>query len=175
LRARREWQRGQPSVESVMRVPPGVIDGVLGTGAEVGEAILRAPQMRRVTFTGAVRVGRAIGGNAADRIIPMTQELGGTSEDNVFEDADLPSAAVEALNGYCRNADQVGSAGWRIRVQRSTQADFVAAMAETMAAVVPGDTLGPLTPPRSSGSCRSMSRRPRPTAPGWWRGAPWRM
>ena len=86
--------------------PAGVINVVLGTGAEVGEAIVRHDGVRKVAFTGSVGVDRAIGRIAAERIIPLTLELGGKSANIVFEDADLETAAREAVKGFTLNSGQ---------------------------------------------------------------------
>lgn len=127
--------------------PKGVINVVLGTGREVGEAIVSHPEVRKVAFTGSVGVGRAIGRIAADRIIPLTLELGGKSANIVFEDADIETAAAEAVKGFTLNAGQVCSAGTRILVQRPIYARFVAEMAKAIEAVIPGETLGPIITP----------------------------
>jgi len=127
--------------------PKGVINVVLGTGKEVGEAIVGHPDVRKVAFTGSVGVGRAIGHIAAERIIPLTLELGGKSANIVFEDADLETAAVEAVKGFTLNAGQVCSAGTRILVHRPVYDRFLALMAKAIEAVVPGETLGPIITP----------------------------
>ncbi|TRD22040.1 aldehyde dehydrogenase family protein [Palleronia caenipelagi] len=127
--------------------PDGVINIVLGTGQEVGEAIGRHPAVRKVAFTGSVGVGRAIGAIAAVRIIPLTLELGGKSANIVFDDADLDLAAAEAVKGFTLNAGQVCSAGTRVLVQRGIYDRFVDKVREAIAGVVPGDTLGPIITP----------------------------
>lgn len=127
--------------------PDGVINVVLGTGLEVGEAIVRHPAVRKVAFTGSVGVGRAIGRIAADRIIPLTLELGGKSANIVFEDADLDRAAADAVKGFTLNSGQVCSAGTRLLVQRSIYADFLAKVAKVVETVVPGENLGPMITP----------------------------
>lgn len=127
--------------------PKGVINIVLGTGAEVGEAIVRHEVVRKVAFTGSVGVGRAIGRIAAERIIPLTLELGGKSANIVFEDADLDRAASDAVKGFTLNAGQVCSAGTRILVQRSVYERFTEKLAAEVAKVVPGETLGPIITP----------------------------
>src|ERR1700734_2831711 len=58
-------------------LPDGVFNVVLGQGGVVGTAIVEHPLVRKVVFTGSVRVGQAIGHIAADRILPLTLELGG--------------------------------------------------------------------------------------------------
>lgn len=129
--------------------PKGVINIVLGTGQAVGEAIVKHDAVRKVAFTGSVGVGRAIGRIAAERIIPLTLELGGKSANIVFEDADLDLAATEAVKGFTLNAGQVCSAGTRILVQRSVYDAFVEKMAQALETVKPGESLGPIiTPPQ---------------------------
>lgn len=125
-------------------LPDGVINVVLGTGASVGEAIVRHPAVRKVAFTGSVGVGQAIGRIAAERIIPLTLELGGKSANIVFEDADLERAAQESVKGFTLNAGQVCSAGTRILVQRGVYDRFLNAARAALEAVVPGESLGPI-------------------------------
>lgn len=127
--------------------PAGVINIVLGTGKDVGEAIVAHPAVRKVAFTGSVGVGRAIGHIAAERIIPLTLELGGKSANIVFEDADLDLAAAESVKGFTLNAGQVCSAGTRILVQRSIYDRFVEAVRKAVAGIVPGENLGPIITP----------------------------
>ena len=127
--------------------PAGVVNIVLGTGAIVGTAIVSHPDVRKVAFTGSVDVGKAIGHIAADRIIPLTLELGGKSANIVFEDADLETAATDAVRGFTLNAGQVCSAGTRLLVQKSIYTKFTEAVAKATQAIVPGDSLGPLITP----------------------------
>ncbi len=127
--------------------PKGVINIVLGTGIDVGEAIVRHDEVRKVAFTGSVGVGRAIGKIAAERIIPLTLELGGKSANIVFEDADLDIAAAEAVKGFTLNAGQVCSAGTRILVQRSIYEEFTQKLAAETAKIKPGENLGPIITP----------------------------
>ena len=127
--------------------PAGVINIVLGTGRDVGEAIVSHPAVRKVAFTGSVGVGRAIGHIAAERIIPLTLELGGKSANIVFEDADLDLAAGETVKGFTLNAGQVCSAGTRVLVQRSIYDRFVQAVRKAVADIVPGENLGPIITP----------------------------
>ena len=106
-------------------VPAGVFNVVLGLGPDTGAALASNPGVRKIAFTGSVRAGREIGRIAADRIIPVTLELGGKSPNIVFEDADLPSAAAGAIRAFCANAGQICLAGTRLLVQRSVHDQFV--------------------------------------------------
>lgn len=113
-------------------LPPGVLNVVTGTGQEVGEPIVVHPQVAKIAFTGSLRAGREIGMKAAERIIPVTLELGGKSPDIVFADADLAAAARGAVRGFTVNAGQACIAGTRILVERSIAPAFVAMLkAET--------------------------------------------
>ena len=125
-------------------LPPGVLNVVLGRGPEAGTAIVEHPLVSKVAFTGSVRVGREIGHIAADRILPLTLELGGKSANIVFADADLDFAATEAVRAYATNAGQVCSSGTRLLVQRSVQDRFVAAVVAATRALRPGRDLGPM-------------------------------
>src|SRR6266480_7109728 len=73
-------------------LPRGVLNVVTGTGEEAGAALVAHRDVRKVAFTGSVRAGREVGKIAAERIIPLTLELGGKSPNIVFADADLRHA-----------------------------------------------------------------------------------
>jgi aldehyde dehydrogenase (NAD+) len=125
-------------------LPDGVLNVVLGQGSVVGTAIVEHPLVRKVAFTGSVRVGQEIGRIAADRILPLTLELGGKSANIVFADADLDFAASEAVRAFVTNSGQVCSSGTRLLVERSIHDEFVAAVAEKARAVRPVTDIGPM-------------------------------
>jgi len=125
-------------------LPDGVFNVVLGQGSVVGTAIVEHPLVRKVAFTGSVRTGQEIGRIAADRILPLTLELGGKSANIVFADADLDFAAAEAVRAFATNAGQVCSSGTRLLVERSVHDEFVAAVAGKARAVRPGTDMGPM-------------------------------
>lgn len=124
--------------------PDGTFNVVLGKGSEVGTELVRHPSVRKVAFTGSVAVGQTIGRIAADRVIPLTLELGGKSANIVFEDADLTFAASEAVRAFTTNAGQICSAGTRLLVQRSIHDEFVKAVADKVRELRPGRELGPM-------------------------------
>jgi aldehyde dehydrogenase (NAD+) len=124
--------------------PDGVLNVVVGSGPEVGAAIVRHPLVRKVAFTGSVGTGQEIGRIAAERILPLTLELGGKSANIVFADADLEFAAREAVRAFTGNAGQVCSSGTRLLVQRDIETDFTAAVVQAAAALRPGVDLGPM-------------------------------
>ncbi|GAA1214452.1 aldehyde dehydrogenase family protein [Rhodoglobus aureus] len=124
--------------------PDGVFNVVLGRGSVVGTAIVSHPDVRKVAFTGSVETGRLIGHIAAERLIPLTLELGGKSANMVFADADLEFAATEAVRAFSGNAGQVCSAGTRLLVQREIHDEFLARVVEVASRIRPGADMGPL-------------------------------
>jgi betaine-aldehyde dehydrogenase len=69
-------------------LPPGVLNVITGYGEEAGAALAQHPLVRKLSFTGSTEVGRLIMGAAAERIAPVSLELGGKSPSIVFPDCD---------------------------------------------------------------------------------------
>ncbi len=130
-------------------LPPGVLNVVTGTGEEVGAPLVAHPDVRKVAFTGSVRAGREVGRIAAERIIPLTLELGGKSPNIVFADADLRQAVPGSLRGFVMNAGQVCLAGTRIVVERTIHDQLAAGMAQALGSIRVGAgddaMIGPMT------------------------------
>lgn len=130
-------------------LPAGVLNVVTGTGLETGAVIVSHPDVRKVAFTGSLRAGREIGKIAAERVIPVTLELGGKSPNVVFADADIDKAVTGAIRAFVSNAGQICSSGTRCMVEASIHDDFVKKMGEALDKInvggqEPGD-LGPLS------------------------------
>lgn len=123
-------------------LPTGVMNVVLGTGREVGEALVSHPKVRKVMFTGSVRAGREIGRVAAERIIPLTLELGGKSPNIVFDDADLDAAVAGAVRAFTFNAGQICIAGSRLLLQSSIHDVFLEKLIPAVEALKYGDQEG---------------------------------
>ena len=126
-------------------LPAGALNVVTGTGPEAGAAIVAHGGVRKVAFTGSLRAGREVAHLAADRILPLTLELGGKSPNLVFADADLEQAVPGALRAFVTNAGQVCSAGTRLLLERGIHDRFVGALAEAVKGVRPGQMIGPMT------------------------------
>lgn len=80
-------------------LPPGVLNIVSGDGPSCGGPLAAHPKVRKVTFTGSVETGRIVYHAAAEKIIPVTLELGGKSAMIVMADADLDKAVDGAVAG----------------------------------------------------------------------------
>ena len=134
---------GELAIEAGL--PPGVFNVVPGRGSVAGEALVRHPQVDKISFTGSTEVGQHIMRAAADTVKKLTLELGGKSPNIVFADADLDAAVRGAMNGIFYGKGEVCAAGSRLLVEKSVYDDFVAKLAERAKKMVPADPLDPKT------------------------------
>ena len=70
-------------------MPSGLVNILSGFGPECGAPLVSHPKVGKVTFTGSVETGKIVYKAAAEKLIPVTLELGGKSPMIVMEDADL--------------------------------------------------------------------------------------
>lgn len=111
-------------------LPKGLFSALPGSGAVAGDALVRHPGIAKVSFTGGTSTGRGIARIAADKLMPVSLELGGKSPNIVFADADLDAAVAGALFGVFSSSGQSCIAGSRLFVQRSVYEAFVARLVE---------------------------------------------
>lgn len=111
-------------------LPPGLFSALPGSGAVVGDALVRHPDIAKISFTGGTATGRSIAGIAADKLMPVSLELGGKSPNIVFADADLDEALAGALYGIFSSSGQSCIAGSRLFVQRPVYDAFVGRLVE---------------------------------------------
>jgi aldehyde dehydrogenase (NAD+) len=94
-----------------------------GLGQEACAALVQHKHVRKVCFTGPVRAGREVGRMAAERIIPVTLELGGKSPNILFADADFAAVIPCILRGFIQQRPglHVGQPlpGRRIRLRKT--------------------------------------------------------
>ncbi|MBD9668472.1 aldehyde dehydrogenase family protein [Variovorax sp. VRV01] len=86
-------------------LPPGVVNMVWG-GPDVGDRLVRHPDVQHVSFTGSTAVGRRIMAAAAEDLKPVTLELGGKSAAVLLEDADLGTALAAVVRLSMANSGQ---------------------------------------------------------------------
>ncbi|WP_433864509.1 5-carboxymethyl-2-hydroxymuconate semialdehyde dehydrogenase [Ralstonia wenshanensis] len=118
-------------------IPPGVLNVVQGYGATAGDALVRHPDVRVVSFTGGTTTGKRIMERAGLKKFSM--ELGGKSPVLVFDDADLDRALDASLFTIFSINGERCTAGSRIFVQESIYDDFVRKFAERAKRLVVGD------------------------------------
>jgi aldehyde dehydrogenase (NAD+) len=105
--------------------PPGVVNIVTGFGEDAGEALVKHPLVRGITFTGSVETGRRVMANAALGLKPVVLELGGKNPMIVFADADLDRATSDAIEGSFENCGQVCSSSSRYLLHRDIREEFL--------------------------------------------------
>lgn len=126
-------------------IPPGVVNVVTGLGAEAGAALTAHPDVAKIAFTGGVGGGRAAYAAAAQKLVPVSLELGGKSPNIVFPDADLENAVRGVVSGIFSSGGQSCVAGSRALVHRSLHDAFVARAVELTAKIRLGDPMADST------------------------------
>jgi succinate-semialdehyde dehydrogenase/glutarate-semialdehyde dehydrogenase len=102
-------------------------------GARTGTRMIRAPQIRKVSFTGSTGVGKRILRSCADDIKRVSLELGGNAPFVVFGDADLEAALRGAMVAKFRNTGQSCVAANRFILEAPIAAAFTAALVAAVA------------------------------------------
>jgi acyl-CoA reductase-like NAD-dependent aldehyde dehydrogenase len=121
-------------------LPKGVLNVVTGPGDEVGTPLVTHPLIAKISFTGATDTGKAILKMAADRILPVTLELGGKSPQIVFPDSDDDKTADGVIAGmrFARQG-QSCTAGSRLFVHKSIYDSFLDRLATKLGKMKVGD------------------------------------
>ncbi len=123
-------------------LPPGVLNVISGDGSTTGEALVRHPDIAKMTFTGSVETGKTIYKNAGEKLIPVTLELGGKSPMIICEDVDLNKAVDGALASmrFTRQGQSCTAAS-RIFVHESIFNPFLEHLKEKLNALKIGDPM----------------------------------
>jgi aldehyde dehydrogenase (NAD+) len=121
--------------------PPGAFNVLPGGGRTAGGALVRHPDVDKISFTGSTEVGRQIMREAAATNKRVTLELGGKSPNLVFADADLKAAVRGAQTGIFYGKGEVCAAGSRLLVERTVHDQVVEQLAEGAKKLVTGDPL----------------------------------
>ncbi|CCK29400.1 betaine aldehyde dehydrogenase [Streptomyces davaonensis JCM 4913] len=100
-------------------VPPGVVNVVSGASAEVGEAVVAAPDVDMVSFTGSTAVGRRIAEVCGREMKRQLMELGGKGAALVLGDADIASAVSGIGTTFSFYSGQICTAPTRVLAHRS--------------------------------------------------------
>jgi aldehyde dehydrogenase (NAD+) len=122
-------------------LPPGVVNIVTGEASQVGEALVRHPDVNKIAFTGSTDVGRSIRRATAGSGKKLSLELGGKSPFIVFDDADLDSVVEGVVDAIWFNQGQVCCAGSRLLMQENIADRLVAKLRVRMEHLRVGDSL----------------------------------
>jgi len=118
--------------------PPGVVNVITGSGAEIGDALVTHDKVRRVAFTGSTAVGRHIMGLAAPKLKRMTMELGGSDPVIVAPDANIKAAARGIAIGRFWNCGQMCLGGKRLYVFEEVYDELMEQLTRTVSKYEPG-------------------------------------
>lgn len=119
-------------------LPEGLLSVLPGSGREVGNLLVEHPDIAKVSFTGGTTTGRRLAHGAAEKLMPVSLELGGKSPTIVFEDCDVDLTIAGILFGIFSSSGQSCIAGSRLFVQRSIYDAFVARLVKATQALVVG-------------------------------------
>jgi succinate-semialdehyde dehydrogenase / glutarate-semialdehyde dehydrogenase len=131
-------------------LPAGVLNLVFGVPSDVSEHLLAKDEVRKISFTGSIPVGKHLAALAAKGMKRTTMELGGHSPVVVFADADPDKAADTIAAFKYRNAGQVCISPTRFYVQEPVYKKFLARFTEYAKGIKLGDglekgiTMGPM-------------------------------
>lgn len=119
--------------------PPGVFNLVNGTGAGVGAALSRHPDVRMMSFTGSTNAGIAVTHDAAPTVKRVTLELGGKSPNIVFADCGLEERVAASVTKAMFNTGQSCNAATRLLVERKCYNQALRIAKRTAEAIKVGD------------------------------------
>jgi alpha-ketoglutaric semialdehyde dehydrogenase len=122
-------------------LPPGVLNLVMGPGAQLGAALAASPGVDAVTFTGSRDVGPSVAEAAVRHGARVQLEMGGKNPLVVLDDADLATAVAVAVNGGFFQAGQRCTASSRLIVTDGIHDRFLAALVERTKKLVIDDAL----------------------------------
>jgi aldehyde dehydrogenase (NAD+) len=121
-------------------IPDGVINVVPG-GPDAGDALVKHPDVDKISFTGGPPTARAIMRGAAEYLTPVLFELGGKGANIVFDDADLAEAVPFSCMFALANSGQGCALPTRLLVQRSIYDDVLNQVVAITSALKVGDPL----------------------------------
>ncbi len=139
-----------------------VVTNAPADAAAVVGALIDAPQVRRINFTGSTAVGRIIAMRAAQHLKPCLLELGGKAPLIVLEDANLDEAVKAAAFGAFMNQGQICMSTERIIVVEAVAAAFAEKFRAKVATLAVGDpregktALGAVVDARTVAHCHSL-------------------
>jgi len=121
-------------------LPEGVLQ-VLPGAAEAGEALVRHPDVAKVSFTGGTVAARRVMAACAETLKPALYELGGKSANIVFDDADLAKTTPYSAAFPMHNSGQGCQLPTRLLVHAPIYDAVVDGVLQTIGHLKVGDPL----------------------------------
>ncbi|MFC8522311.1 aldehyde dehydrogenase family protein [Pseudarthrobacter sp. NPDC057230] len=142
-------------------LPAGLLQ-LLPGGGDIGAAVVEAPEVRIVSFTGSTAAGRKVGEAAARHLKRAHLELGGNNALVVLPGADLDQAASAGAFGSFMHQGQICMATGRHFVHESLYEAYVERLAAKAQGIPVGDpasgtvALGPIIDERQLASIHGI-------------------
>lgn len=124
-------------------LPKGVFNFVMGSGGELGRALVNAKPLKAVSFTGSCEIGNWLHGEASKRRLRIQLEMGGKNPTIVLADADFNSAVANVVNAAFFSTGQKCTATSRVIVEDAIYDKYVAALVEATKKLKVGDGMKP--------------------------------
>ena len=119
--------------------PPGVVNIVVSSGAEVPAAMVASADVNMVSFTGSTGVGRAIYADGAATMTRVLMELGGKGALVMTDDADVDAAVRAIATVWGFHSGQICTAPTRVICHRSIYDRTVETLGVVAGMLIPGD------------------------------------
>jgi aminomuconate-semialdehyde/2-hydroxymuconate-6-semialdehyde dehydrogenase len=126
-------------------LPDGVLNIIHGTGPVTGEAIIKHPGIKAISFTGSTRAGERIASVAAPKFKKLSLELGGKNPNIIFADCDWEKMLKTTIESSFSNQGQICLCGSRILIEETIYEKFKAAFVERTKQLTVGDPLDEAT------------------------------
>lgn len=126
-------------------LPKGVFNVVHGFGETAGDALVKHPDVKAISFTGETVTGSIIIKNAAESLKKTSMELGGKSPLILFDDADLDRALDAAIWGIFSFNGERCTSNSRVFVHKNIKKEFIEKLKERVLNIRIGDPLDATT------------------------------
>lgn len=111
-------------------MPDGVLNIVHGTGQYAGDAIVKHPKIKAISFTGGTKTGEYIARTAGPMFKKLSLELGGKNPNIIFADCDFDEMIKTTVRSSFANQGQICLCGSRIFIERPIYDRFKEAFTE---------------------------------------------
>ena len=122
-------------------LPGGVLNIVHGTGPGCGEAIVKHPEIKAISFTGSTKAGERIASIAAPMFKKLSLELGGKNPNIIFADCDWKKMMETTVRSSFSNQGQICLCGSRILIEKNIYEKFKTEFVEHTKKLKVGDPL----------------------------------
>ena len=126
-------------------LPDGVLNIIHGVGQHCGEAIVKHPDIKAISFTGSTRAGERIASIAAPMFKKLSLELGGKNPNIIFADCDWKKMMETTIRSSFSNQGQICLCGSRILIEESVYEKFKTEFVQKVKQLTVGDPLDETT------------------------------